>query len=119
MSTITRIPFNTGRTFDEITTFALRNMKQGCGCKTCEALAYLEGAEYRDPRGSSMGATYKQLAYIAHQIGMSKNQRIVWYDSSRKLNLSQAHAGTIIVRLRESAKLFDELEEFLSQPQPS
>lgn len=45
------------------------------------------------------GASYKQLALIAHLAGMSKTERVGWYEVARSVPLSQRHAGYLIERL--------------------
>ena len=49
------------------------------------------------------GATYKQLAYIAHLAGMSKAERVQWYAIAESVPLSQRHAGHILSRLQRAA----------------
>jgi hypothetical protein len=49
------------------------------------------------------GATYKQLAYIAHLAGMSKAERVQWYSIAESIPLSQRHAGHILSRLQRAA----------------
>jgi hypothetical protein len=49
------------------------------------------------------GATYKQLAAIGHQVGMSGAERAQWYDICRSVPLSQRHAGHILSRLKRRA----------------
>lgn len=69
-----RIPFVAAYDFDKLTENALTQCEYGC-CKICDTVRYLEGARYIDPRASSLGATYKQLAYIAHRVGMTKEEQ--------------------------------------------
>jgi hypothetical protein len=52
-------------------------------------------------RAQHVGATYKQMALIAHMSGMSKAQRVRWYRVGEGVPLSQAHAGHLIQRLQE------------------
>jgi hypothetical protein len=54
-------------------------------------------------RAQHQGATYKQLAYVAHLAGMSKAQRTEWYRVAQSVPLSQAHAGHLIRELRARA----------------
>jgi hypothetical protein len=49
------------------------------------------------------GATYKQLAYIAHLAGMSKAERVQWYAIAESVPLSQRHAGHILSWLQKAA----------------
>ena len=42
------------------------------------------------------GATYKQLAAIAHRWGMSKSQRYRWYRVAEDVQLSRKHASYIM-----------------------
>lgn len=47
----------------------------------------------------SRGASYRQLAAIAHRLGWSKEQRVQWYEVAANIPLSDAHAHHIIGRL--------------------
>jgi hypothetical protein len=49
------------------------------------------------------GATYKQLAAIGYEVGMSKAERIHWYRIAETVPLSQRHAGHIISKLKRAA----------------
>jgi hypothetical protein len=49
------------------------------------------------------GASYKQLAYIAHLVSMSRAARCRWYEVARNIPLSDAHASHIITRLKAAA----------------
>jgi hypothetical protein len=51
-------------------------------------------------RAQHVGASYKQLAYIAHLSGMSGAQRTRWYRISEEIPLSQRHAGHLIKELQ-------------------
>ena len=53
--------------------------------------------------GRERGAAYEQLAAIAHDAGMSKAQRVRWYDLARCVPLSEKHALHLIGRLRRAA----------------
>ena len=46
------------------------------------------------------GATYRQLAAIAHAAGMSYSERLEWYRVAGSVPLSQGHAGHILSRLK-------------------
>lgn len=46
------------------------------------------------------GASYKQLALIAHSAGMSKAERVRWYDIARCIPLAGQHAHHIIGSLQ-------------------
>jgi hypothetical protein len=55
-------------------------------------------------RAQIQGATYKQLAYIGHLLGMSNTERSGWYRVAESVPLSQRHAGHILSQLqRETA----------------
>jgi hypothetical protein len=47
------------------------------------------------------GATYRSLAYIAHQAGLSSQQRYAWYSVAEAVPLAARHAGHIIAKLQE------------------
>jgi hypothetical protein len=49
------------------------------------------------------GATYKTLAAIGHQVGMTKPERVQWYRIAETIPLSQRHAGHILSRLKGQA----------------
>ncbi len=49
------------------------------------------------------GATYRQLAAIAHAVGMSYPERLEWYTVAESVPLSQRHAGHILSRIKERA----------------
>ena len=49
------------------------------------------------------GATYKTLAAIGYQVGMSKAERVQWYRIAEDVPLSQRHAGHILSRLKRQA----------------
>jgi hypothetical protein len=51
----------------------------------------------------TQGATYKSLAAIGHRVGMSKPDRVQWYDICRAIPLSQRHAGHILSKLQRAA----------------
>jgi hypothetical protein len=66
----------------------------------CYEASEAEGTLYRQ---QMRGATYNQLAYIAHLANMTKPQRTRWYEICRAVPLSQRHAGHIFSRLQERA----------------
>jgi hypothetical protein len=60
-----------------------------------------------DPSGAlpqeHRGATYRQLARMAHEAGMSRQERQGWYRVAESVPLSQAHAQHILSRLKGSS----------------
>ena len=46
------------------------------------------------------GASYRSLAAMGHQVGMSKAERVQWYRIAGAVPLSQRHAGHILSRLQ-------------------
>jgi hypothetical protein len=54
-------------------------------------------------RAQNQGATYKQLAYIGHLVGMSKTERTRWYRIAESIPLSQRHAGHVLAHLQREA----------------
>lgn len=54
-------------------------------------------------RQQGTGATYRQLALIAHLMGMSKAERVRFYSIARSIPLSAAHAGQILSRVKRKA----------------
>jgi hypothetical protein len=49
------------------------------------------------------GASYRSLAAIGHEVGMSKAERVQWYSIAESVPLSQRHAGHILKHLKERA----------------
>jgi hypothetical protein len=72
----------------------------------CHVLSLLEDCYPAAPtdtkltRQESVGASYKQLAYIAHLSGMDHKERSRFYRIAESVPLSQRMAGHIISRLR-------------------
>jgi hypothetical protein len=110
-----RIPFE--EAFDKAATFSELTHQvidlSGSGA-TPEIYAQLlglladchEASEADDPvlfRQQHQGATYKQLAAIAHRVGMSKAERVQWYRVCESIPLSQRHAGHILGKLQKAA----------------
>jgi hypothetical protein len=54
-------------------------------------------------RSQHSGASYKQLAYVAHLAGMDASQRREWYRICEAVPLSQRHAGHLISELQQRA----------------
>jgi hypothetical protein len=48
------------------------------------------------------GASYKSLATIGHQVGMSKEERVQWYRIAEAIPLSQRHTGHILSKLQRA-----------------
>jgi hypothetical protein len=46
-------------------------------------------------RAQSVGSTYRSLAAIAHRVGMSKSERVDWYEVARYIPLAERHSGHI------------------------
>lgn len=57
------------------------------------------------------GASYKQLAYVGHLIGMDKEARSRWYEVARYVPLSHSHAAHIVEELEAGKQLVEELEK--------
>jgi len=50
------------------------------------------------------GASFKQLAYISHLSGLTKEQRGVWYGIARSIPLSEQHCHHLIGKLKEGGR---------------
>lgn len=59
------------------------------------------------------GASYKQIAYIGHLIGMDKEERSRWYEVARYVPLSHSHAAHIIEEIEDSQHVADEIKRKL------
>ena len=49
------------------------------------------------------GASYRALAAIGYQVGMTKAERMQWYRIAEAIPLSQRHAGHILSRVKRRA----------------
>jgi hypothetical protein len=49
------------------------------------------------------GASYRSIAAIGHQVGMTKAERVQWYRIAEAIPLSQRHAGHILSHLKRRA----------------
>lgn len=101
-----RIPYPDGQSFREGTAEALR-MADDLGTfnvyggilsllADCEPMAQYARQERR-------GASFKQLAAIAHTAGMSSPERSGWYRIAESVPLSDRHAGHLLGRLKRQA----------------
>jgi hypothetical protein len=98
-----RIPFDPGVNFEERTLAILlwyrdaaepyrRVLMSLVDCDVADqGRAYAQ--QYR-------GATYRQLAAIAHAAGMSPGERQKWYAVAESVGLSQRHGAHILGRLK-------------------
>ena len=92
--------------FGAVTTRALR-MAYEVGEPHASLLRLLTGL-YPEDHGRAwyaqqVGASYKQLALIAHRAGLSKAERMRWYEIAESVPLSLRHAAHILGRLGEEA----------------
>lgn len=103
-----RIPYpdGDGTAFESATAEALR-MAEELGTfnvyggilrllRDCEPMAQYARQERR-------GASFKQLAAIAHTVGMSSPERSGWYRIAEAVPLSDRHAGHLLGRLKKQA----------------
>ena len=97
-----RVPFAPDNDFEALTNAALRvaraNKHNIYGnalslLSDCHSLPYLSFKE-------QVGATYRQLAAIAHSVGMTYEQRQEWYLVAESIPLSERHAGHILSKLK-------------------
>lgn len=77
----------------------------------CKVLMLLDDCQQLDWKEEHQGATYKTLAYIAHLVGMSPDERRAWYEVCRWSGLTQRHAGHIVGRLKRPHQPPPELPE--------
>jgi hypothetical protein len=105
-----------GSLYECVTASALRARRRYPHDPALEPVEYLANAPYPDNTSATRkGASYRSLAYVAHRLGMSDEERKRWYVAARELPLSQAHFGTIIARLNERDAAISGLEEMLSK----
>ncbi len=95
-----RIPYPVGTDFEESTRRALRVVGPYAPVlarlTSCYPLPHLAYEQAR-------GASYKRLAAIAHEYGMTSPERSGWYRCAESIPLSDRHAGHIISKLKRPA----------------
>lgn len=99
-----RIPYPSGMSFPEATKRALQHAASHSDAYG-RLLSLLEDCYPLDHlwREQERGASYKRLAAIGHQAGMSKGERVGWYRVAESIPLADRHAGHILKRLKEGA----------------
>jgi hypothetical protein len=101
-----RVPFDGSLPFDEHTR-AILARRGDFGEPHAHVLGLLiDCADARHGRAfeqQSRGATWKQVAAVAHAVGMSYQQRQEWYKVAVSVQLSQRHCGHILGRLQKKA----------------
>ncbi len=102
--------FHKAESFSDLTRQAIELANSGEIPKTyanaLRLLADCQEASRVDPmlfHQQRQGATYKQLAAIAHSLGMTKAERVGWYRVAERVPLSVRHAGHILSRLKRRA----------------
>lgn len=98
-----RVPFVADASFDQLTSLALERagiVSEIYGellllLRDCVFMADMERQQHR-------GASYKQLAYVAHLAKMSKPERTGWYRVAESIPLGDRHASHLISRLKGS-----------------
>jgi hypothetical protein len=93
--------------FASITELALGYRRQGYPDRLyIGLLTHLEGCVF-DPsdKNAYRGATFKQLALIAHRAALNDEERKRWYEVGEILGLTGRHAGHIISRMDEEPPL--------------
>lgn len=98
-----RIPFDDTVDFDERTAVILHFARDYP--EPFASVLALVGDCYGTDHGRAYaqqykGATYKQLAAIAHTAGMSKDERVRWYRVAEEMGISQRHAHHILTELK-------------------
>ena len=105
-TTADRVPFDQFADFEVLTDRAVT-----MAAAVAEPYGYLlrqladcYPAEGRPLHGQQRrGASYKSLARVGHEMGLTKSERIVWYRIAEVIPLSQRHAGHILSRLKRRA----------------
>ncbi len=100
-----RIPYDVAPDeFDRVTARALRLAREVPEpfARLLRLLVGLHAEKHgRNWYAQQYGASYKQLALIAHKAGLSKAERVEWYRIAESVPLGQRHASHIIARLEE------------------
>lgn len=96
-----RIPWTGVYSFEEVTRTALRYAS--AGEPYGPLLSLLADCQPMDDKAiqQGRGASYRQLAAVAHARGMSKTERVAWYRLAEDLGLTDRHAGHLLGRLKK------------------
>ena len=98
-----RVPYDVApHEFDRVTARALRLVREVPEpfARLLRLLIGLHAERHgRNWWAQQRGASYKQLALIAHKAGLSKAERLEWYRIAESVPLGQRHASHIIGRL--------------------
>lgn len=98
-----RVQFTDSASFDELTRKAVKTARDGG--PWADLLRLLVDCE-PDPEldaEQKRGASYKQLAALAHKQGFSKDERVEWYKVAGSIPLSDAHARHMFRRIEDGA----------------
>ncbi|MDP9458063.1 MAG: hypothetical protein M3Q60_20335 [Actinomycetota bacterium] len=102
--------FRKAESFSDLTRQAVELANSGDIPKTYAVLLLLLADCQEASRADAMlfrqqrqGATYKQLAAIAHSLSMTKAERVGWYRVAERVPLSVRHAGHILSKLKRRA----------------
>jgi hypothetical protein len=101
-----RVPFDGSLPFDEHTRAILTYGREADMAHGHVLALLIDCDDARHGRAFEQqyrGATYKQLAAIAHVVSMSYQQRQDFYKVAESLQLTQRHAGHILGRLKKAA----------------
>ncbi len=99
-----RVPFPPGTDFEALTRRAVSTAEDepppySYVLRLLRDCGPLPGFEDKQGRG----ATYKQLAAVAHLAGMSKAERVRWYRIAESVPLADRHAGHLLGKLKRRA----------------
>jgi hypothetical protein len=96
-----RVPYPTAYLdFGALTRATVEVVAEQVGEPFCGLLKLLADCEPTiEQTGHLRGASYKQLALIAHTVGMTKEQRKEWYRIAEGVPLSELHARHLIAKL--------------------
>ncbi len=98
-----RVPFEADASFDQLTSLALERAGTVAGVYG-GLLLLLRDCVFLDDmeRQQRRGASYRQLAYVAHLAGWSKPERAGWYRVAEDVPLADRHASHLIRCLKKS-----------------
>lgn len=97
--------------FNESTERAIRVSIVHDNDKISDLLEILEGAIFTGDSQSMEGATYKSMAFLAHQFGLDDDERQELYRIARWVPLSQSHISFMTKATIERNQLHADLEK--------
>lgn len=103
------------REYNESTKRALEVSRNHTNEKISDLLGILEFAVFTGDGQTIEGATYKSLAFLAHQYGLDNDKRRELYEIAKNIPLSQSHVSFMTKVTMERNQLHSDLEKMMKE----